>query len=135
MTATFRLGRIAGIEIGAHWSWLLVVALVVWSLADGVFPDTNPGLADDTYLAMAIVATLLFFASILLHELGHAFAALRLGIGISSIQLWIFGGMARMDREADSPATELVSEFGSTACKAQYRCTSCLEPFDHVKEI
>ena len=53
-----------------------------------------------------MVSALGFFGSIVLHELGHAFAALRNGIGISSIQLWIFGGMARMDRESDSPATE-----------------------------
>ena len=107
MTATFRLGRIAGIEIGAHWSWLLVVALVVWSLADGVFPDTNPGLADGTYLAMAIVATLLFFASILLHELGHAVQAQREGIAIEGITLWVFGGVASLKQEAPSAGAEL----------------------------
>jgi len=107
MTATFRLGRIAGIEIGAHWSWLLVVALVVWSLADGVFPDTNPGLADGTYLAMAIVATLLFFASILLHELGHAVQAQREGIAIGGITLWVFGGVASLKQEAPSAGAEL----------------------------
>jgi len=53
-----------------------------------------------------VISALGFFASIVLHELGHAFAALRNGIGISSIQLWILGGMARMDRESDSPAAE-----------------------------
>src|SRR5258707_10545098 len=72
MTPTFRLGRVAGIEVGANWSWLLVVALIVWSLAAGVFPDSNPGLSDGTYLAMALVAALLFFLSLFLHELGHA---------------------------------------------------------------
>ena len=107
MTATFRLGRIAGIEIGAHWSLLLAVALVVWSLADRVFPDTNPGLADGTYLAMAIIATLLFFASILLHELGHAVQAQREGIAIEGITLWVFGGVASLKEEAPSAGAEL----------------------------
>ena len=59
-----------------------------------------------TPFLLAVLSALGFFGSIVLHELGHAFAALRNGIGISSIQLWIFGGMARMDRESDSPATE-----------------------------
>ncbi len=62
--------------------------------------------SSSTPFALAVVSALAFFASVLLHELGHAFAALRNGIGISSIQLWIFGGMARMDRESDSPSTE-----------------------------
>src|SRR5207342_1933860 len=60
-----------------------------------------------TPFLLALASAIGFFGSILLHELGHAFAARRNGIGISGIQLWIFGGMARMDREADSPATEL----------------------------
>ena len=95
MTSTFRLGRLAGVEIGIHWSWALIFALLVWSLADGVFPETNPGLGDGTYLAMAIVAVLLFFASLLLHELGHATRATKEGMEIEGITLWIFGGIAR----------------------------------------
>ena len=106
MTSTFRLGRIAGIEIGAHWSLLVVVALVVWSLADGVFPDTNPGLDDGTYIAMAIVASVLFFASILMHELGHALQARRDGIAIGGITLWIFGGVASLREEPPSAGAE-----------------------------
>jgi len=107
MTAAFRLGRIAGIEIGAHWSWLLVVALVVWSLAAGVFPHTNPGLTDGTYLAMAVAAAVLFFASIVLHELGHAVQARRDGIAIGGITLWVFGGVAQLRQEPPSAGAEL----------------------------
>jgi Zn-dependent protease len=107
MTSSFRLGRIAGIEIDAHWSLLLVVALIVWSLADGVFPETNPGLDDGTYLAMAAVAAMLFFASILLHELGHAIQARRDGVAIDGITLWVFGGVARMRGEPPTAGTEL----------------------------
>lgn len=95
MTSTLRLGRLAGVEIGIHWSWTLIFALLVWSLADGVFPTTNPGLANGTYVAMAFVAVLLLFASLLLHELGHATQATREGMEIEGITLWVFGGVAR----------------------------------------
>jgi len=106
MSSTFRLGRVAGIELGAHWSLLLVAALSVWSLADGVFPETNPGLSDGSYLAMAIVATVLFFASIVLHELGHAIQAQREGVGIDGITLWVFGGVASLKGESPSAGAE-----------------------------
>jgi Zn-dependent protease/predicted transcriptional regulator len=95
MGTSFRLGRIAGIEIGLNWSWLVVFALLVWTLASGVFPSTNPGLSDGTHLAMAFAATVLFFCSLLLHELGHAFQARREGMAIEGITLWLFGGVAK----------------------------------------
>ena len=107
MTSTFRLGRIAGVEIGAHWSWLLVVALIIWSLAAGVFPATNPRLSDDTYFAMAVVAAVLFFASLLLHELGHAVQARRDGIEVEGITLWVFGGVAKLRAQPPSAGAEL----------------------------
>jgi Zn-dependent protease/predicted transcriptional regulator len=95
MNSSFELGRIAGIRIGVNWSWLVVFALIVWSLASGVFPNQNEGLSDGTYIAMAIVAAFLFFASILLHELGHAIQARREGMEIEGITLWLFGGVAK----------------------------------------
>ena len=95
MTTSIELGRIFGIRIGINWSWLVVFALIAWTLAVGVFPATNPGLSDGTYVAMAIVAAVLFFASLLLHELGHAFEARREGMEIEGITLWLFGGVAK----------------------------------------
>jgi Zn-dependent protease/CBS domain-containing protein len=95
VNSSFELGRIAGIRIGVNWSWLVVFALIVWSLASAVFPNQNEGLSDGTYIAMAIVAALLFFASILLHELGHAVQARRDGMEIEGITLWLFGGVAQ----------------------------------------
>ncbi len=95
MNASFTLGRIAGIQIGVNWSWLIVVALITWSLATTVFPDQNPGLSDATYVAMAAVASVLFFTSLLLHELGHALQARREGMEIEGITLWLFGGVAQ----------------------------------------
>ena len=95
MNPTFQLGRIAGIRISANWSWLIVFALIVWSLAVAVFPSQNPGFSDGQYVAMAVVAAVLFFASLLLHELGHALQARREGVEIEGINLWLFGGVAQ----------------------------------------
>jgi Zn-dependent protease/CBS domain-containing protein len=95
VNASFTLGRIAGIHIGVNWTWLIVFALIAWSLATAVFPDQNPGLSDATYVVMAVAAALVFFASILLHELGHAVQARREGMEIEGITLWLFGGVAQ----------------------------------------
>jgi Zn-dependent protease len=95
VTSSIQLGRILGIRIGINWSWLVVFALITWTLASAIFPTTNPGLSDGTYVGMAIVASVLFFASLLLHELGHAVEARREGMEIEGITLWLFGGVAR----------------------------------------
>ena len=95
MKSTFTLGRLAGVEVGFNWSWLIVVALVGWSLAGAVFPDSSPGLSDTTYAIMAVIAVPAFFACLLLHELGHATQARREGMEIDGITLWVFGGVAR----------------------------------------
>jgi Zn-dependent protease/CBS domain-containing protein len=95
VNSSIPLGRILGIRIGIHWSWLVVFALIAWTLASGIFPETNPGLSHATYVWMAIVAAILFFASLLLHELGHALQARHEGMEIDGITLWLFGGIAR----------------------------------------
>jgi Zn-dependent protease len=105
--ASFGLGRVAGVEIGVNWSWSVVVGLVVWSLGAVVFPDEVPGLSDGAYVAMAIVAALLFFTSLLLHELGHAVVARREGMEIAGITLWLFGGVARFTGMFPSGGAEL----------------------------
>jgi len=104
---SFTLARIAGIRIGVNWSWLIVLALIVWTLESTVFPDSNPGLATGTYVSMAIVAAILFFASLLLHELGHALQAKREGMEIDGITLWLFGGFARFKGMFPSAGAEL----------------------------
>jgi Zn-dependent protease/predicted transcriptional regulator len=106
VTPTIRVGRIAGIEIGLNWSWLVVVVLIVWTLARGIFPTTNPDLSDGTHFAMAVVAALAFFCSLLLHELGHALQARRDGIAIEGITLWLFGGVARFKGAFPSAGAE-----------------------------
>jgi Zn-dependent protease len=100
------LFHVRGIRITVDWSWFLVLFLVIFWLARFYADVLGEDSASSTPFALAVISALGFFGSIVLHELGHAFAALRNGIGISSIQLWIFGGMARMDRESPSPAAE-----------------------------
>jgi Zn-dependent protease len=99
----FHVGRI---RIEVDWSWFFVLFLfIVWQSQyyGDVLGESG---SSSTPFVLAIVAALGFFGSIVLHELGHAWVALRNGIGISSIRLWIFGGMARMDRESPTPKAE-----------------------------
>jgi Zn-dependent protease/CBS domain-containing protein len=126
VSTTLRIGRIGGVDVGLHWSWLLVVALIVWSLSAGVFPTTNPGLGDGAYLAMAIVAALGFFASILLHELGHAVQARREGIPVDGITLWVFGGVARMTAQPPSAGAELRVALAGPAVSLVLGCVFLL---------
>lgn len=107
MRSTLRIGTVFGVEVGVNWSWLVVFALITWSLAVGVFPDQNPGLSDGTYLVMAFVAAGAFFVSLLAHELGHAATARREGMTIDGITLWLFGGVARFKGLFPSAAAEL----------------------------
>jgi Zn-dependent protease/CBS domain-containing protein len=106
VSPTLQLGRIAGIRIGVNWSWLIVFALIVWSLAVAVFPSQNPGFSDGEYFALAVVAALVFFVSLLLHELGHALQARRDGVEIEGINLWLFGGVAQFKTDFPSAGAE-----------------------------
>ena len=104
--SSITLFHVRGIRVAVDWSWFLVLFLVIFWLArfyGDVLGESDTGTAP---FALAVISAAGFFGSIVLHELGHALVAIRNGIGITSIQLWIFGGMARMDRESDSPATE-----------------------------
>jgi Zn-dependent protease/CBS domain-containing protein len=107
MGDSIQLGRIAGVRIGVNWSWLVIFALITWTLASGVFPSTNPELTEATYVVMALAAALLFFASLLLHELGHALQARREDVEIDGITLWLFGGVARFKGDLPSAGAEL----------------------------
>jgi len=92
---TVSAGRIAGVSIGLNWSWLIIFVLIVWSLADSYFPSRYPFFSGSAYFFMAVAAAILFFGSLLLHELGHALQARREGMHIDGITLWLFGGVAR----------------------------------------
>ncbi len=99
---TIQLGRVFGIRIGVDYSWFIVLFLIIWNLS-GYYDDVTPG--SDAFV-LAVISALLFFLSILLHELGHAVVALRNGIPIEGIDLWMFGGVAKLGRDTDSPGVE-----------------------------
>ena len=99
---SIQLARVFGIRIGVDYSWFLILFLIIWSLS-GYYEDVAP---DSNAFVLAVVSALLFFLSILLHELGHAWVALRNGIPIEGIDLWLFGGVAKLGRDTDSPGVE-----------------------------
>ena len=102
----FRTGSIAGIDIRIDYSWFVIFFLILWTLTRNVFPSAHPGEAPWTYMVMGVAGTLLFFASLLAHELGHSLVARYLGIPVHSITLFIFGGVARTTSEFESPGDE-----------------------------
>jgi Zn-dependent protease len=103
---SFTLFHVRGIRIAVDWSWFLILFLLIFWMSSSYGNLLGESSYSTAPFLLAVASAIGFFGAILLHELGHAFVALRNGIGISSIQLWIFGGMARMDRESDGPGTE-----------------------------
>ncbi len=103
--AALTLFHVRGIRIGVDYSWFFVLFLVIIWLSDYYESLLGNDAGGEPYL-LAVISALAFFGSILLHELGHALVALRNGIGISEITLWLFGGVARMSRDTDSAGTE-----------------------------
>lgn len=101
------MGRIAGIEVGLHWSLAIVFALIVWTLAGQVLPSIVPDQPQSAYWLVSSIAALLFYVSLLSHEMGHALLARRLGVKVDGITLWIFGGVARLRGDAPTPGTEV----------------------------
>jgi Zn-dependent protease len=101
---SIQLGRVFGVRIGVDWSWFFVLFLIIWTLSSQ-YQDVFPG-QDTKAFTLAVVSALLFFLSILLHELGHAVVAIRNGIPILGIDLWLFGGVAKLGRDTDSPGVE-----------------------------
>lgn len=100
------LFRIAGIQIAIDYSWIVIFLLVLWSLSAGYFPSQYPGYGLGSYVAVGLLATLLFFASVLVHELSHATVANSMGENVRRISLFIFGGMAHLSGEPKSPRAE-----------------------------
>ncbi len=101
------LFRIAGIEVRLDASWFVIFWLILASLSLGHLPGTHPGHSPGAYWAAGLAATLLFFLSLLAHELSHALMALRSGIQVPAITLFLFGGVSHMSEEPGRPATEL----------------------------
>lgn len=106
MRASLTFGRIFGIPIGVHSSWFLVAALITWSLAGGYFPQEYPAWSSATYWIVGAITAALFFASVLIHELGHSVVALREGVPVRGITLFIFGGVAQIGSEPPTAGAE-----------------------------
>jgi Zn-dependent protease len=118
MHPSIRVGRIFGIEIGLHYSWFVIAVLIVLSLA-GRFHIVNAQWTAGVYWALAGVTALLFFASILAHELSHAAVAKAYGIPVKSITLFALGGVANIERESPDPTSEfLIAVAGPVASMA-----------------
>jgi Zn-dependent protease/CBS domain-containing protein len=103
----FRIGRLAGIELWVDYSWLFIVVLLTWNLTMA-FLAWHSGWSGLTAFATALVAALLFFASVILHELAHSLAARRFGLPVRRITLFLFGGVSDIEREPQSPKVEFV---------------------------
>jgi Zn-dependent protease len=100
------LFRVRGIRVAVDFSWFIVLFLIIFWLTGSYRDELNAKDGDSEPYLLAVASAILFFASILLHELGHAFVARRHGVGVSSITLWMFGGFARLEKDSDTPATE-----------------------------
>ncbi|MFG2030751.1 site-2 protease family protein [Streptomyces sp. NPDC048825] len=107
MRATFVLGRIAGVRVGVHWSVLFIFGIIAFGLSQGRLPETYPGRAWAVYWAAGLCTAVIFFASLLAHELADAVVARRNGVEVDDIVLWLLGGAARLKSEASSPGREL----------------------------
>jgi Zn-dependent protease/CBS domain-containing protein len=107
MKASFHLGRIAGIRIGVNWSVLVIFVLIAWGLAASRFPASYPQYRNGAYIVAAVLTAVVFFISLLAHEISHALVARRNGLHVQDITLWLFGGVARFSGEARNPGAEL----------------------------
>ena len=101
----FRIGRIFGIDIRVDWSWVFIFVLLTWNLSS-VFSGWHPDWPPFESIGIALAASLLFFGCILLHELAHSVVAMRFGLRVRSITLFLFGGVSNIEREPPSPRAE-----------------------------
>jgi Zn-dependent protease len=103
MNGNIRVGSLFGIPFYVNPSWFLVLGLVTWSYGDGLATQF-PNLPGASPLILGLITALLLFGSVLAHELGHSFVAIRQGIKVESITLFLFGGLASLEKESDTPA-------------------------------
>src|SRR5437764_3190825 len=106
MNENVSLGRIAGIHVGLNWSLLVVAGLIAWSLATGLLPAASPGQPPGAYWTAGIVSAFVYLACLLAHELAHSIVAVRRGVRVEGITLWLFGGVSRFSSESSSPGAQ-----------------------------
>ncbi|MGB4863110.1 MAG: site-2 protease family protein [Tepidiformaceae bacterium] len=106
MGKAFKVGQVFGISIEIHPSWLIILGFVAWSLSASIFPDQYEHWSTVAYWAAGIIAALLLFVTVLIHELAHALVAKRRGLDVPRITLFIFGGVSHMQRQPKSAGEE-----------------------------
>jgi Zn-dependent protease len=106
MRGFVRLGRVTGIPVSIHWTLAIIGWFLGLSLANDALPHSAPGASHAAYWIAAGSGVVLFFGSILIHELAHAWTARRYGVRTEGIELWLLGGMARLDNDAPSPRAD-----------------------------
>jgi Zn-dependent protease/CBS domain-containing protein len=106
LRATFWLGRVRGIRVGVNWSVALIFAFIAYGLAASQFPAVNPRQGALVYALAGIATALVFFASLLAHELAHSLVARRYGLSVQSITLWVFGGVSQLGGDPPDPGAE-----------------------------
>jgi Zn-dependent protease len=109
MAGQVTVGRLAGIPVRVHWTLLAVGALLCMGLAEGVLPSAEPAVTTTVAWLAAGLTTIVFFGSILVHELAHALTARHFGVQTESIELWALGGLARLRDEAPSPKADALT--------------------------
>ena len=144
MPGSFRIARILGIDVRVHLSWVLIFLLVTFSLADQVFPFTYPTWSQQKTIIVAAITALLFFGSVVVHEFAHALVARRFKMSVSSITLFLLGGVASLTREPPSakaefsmaiagPATSLV--IGAVALALSQLVTDSLDRLPSLQPV
>ncbi|HKV00564.1 MAG TPA: site-2 protease family protein, partial [Ktedonobacteraceae bacterium] len=111
MPGSFRIGKIAGIDIFIHVSWIIIFVLLTWSLATGWFAVLYPGWSTITYWVVSLIAALLLFVAVLVHELAHSLVARTRGLPVKNITLFIFGGVSNIEQEPQTPGVEFQMAF------------------------
>lgn len=106
MKSSLRLITIAGIDIGVHYTWVFIFVVLSWALARGFFPQLYPNWDTRSYWIAGVVAALLLFGSVLVHELAHSLVAKARGIKVHSITLFLFGGVSNLEEEPERPIVE-----------------------------
>jgi Zn-dependent protease/CBS domain-containing protein len=106
MSGTFQLGRLFGIDIRFHFSWIFIFVLIAWSLAGAFLPQNYPGWSTTTYWIVGVIGSVLLFASVLIHELSHSLVAVSRGYKVSGITLFFLGGVSEIEEEAAKASEE-----------------------------
>lgn len=106
MGSSIKIGRLFGVDIGVHWSWIFIFFIVTWIFATGVFEEFYPEWSDAQRWSGGAAVSIVFFLSVLAHELSHAIVSNRTGLPVRSITLFVFGGVANLERDPDSASQE-----------------------------